>query len=723
MKKTILSAILILSATISNAEEANEEAVRAEVTYKYGTETTSQEYFESVYLYNDLIHYLDNQNLHITYQAETIGEYNQPDQMVFSVDGNSYRWNKYYVDGFRIDSRFFTGSSLYTTNMSNYDLSLDYINSELRFDTSANRAERAEVSFNIGDLGGISAGTSEFIRLLHPTASDRAYKPIELRSNITGAGTADLNFALTGGDGQSYMQSVYMYFGARDMVGFDNGGITDYYTEKYGKIQLNGELPLRLGGLFDKGGYFVSYAQRDHLNSEFYYGEQESPALNSYSASIYGVKRGEELNYTSGFNFALNRTEHENLNYSRNVIDHDGEAFEPWMPDGSNIEFSHSLTLDKRLNDWLTLNVDTYNTLMRFNSSQSDFYNSTYAQTITQDEATPLYLYEWHSSSFYSALLENSVGLSTQKRLSDKIDIRANFDLTLDAMLVSGNSIVSPNFELRAGFDFNITKWLNIELNLGRERVNYNSEDIQFLSNDYLTGEVYYINDTNGNGSYDSGEKGSLFTTTGGGYHSLSSEAKQPTYYVVDIPINITLGRHSLTLLNSYRKYCNNWTVGFDGDYSDYGYMEQVTPQNLTWSDAEVEFDPVDIFYFDGGKEVYYEVGDYPDGIMGDGFFTSTPFFFCSNVQYTYTAPRFTFSLNWQSYMMSGISTLGNGPLHNNIGTLSESSANPNTYQVIENQSSEYKAVGRLDQDRAYIARIFASYQVTPKLSIAANAK
>lgn len=147
--------------------------------------------------------------------------------------------------------------------------------------------------------------------------------------------------------------------------------------------------------------------------------------------------------------------------------------------------------------------------------------------------------------------------------------------------------------------------------------------------------------------------------------------------------------------------------------------MEQVTPVNYTYG----ALDPVDIFYFDGGKEVNYVVGDYPSGVMGDNFFTSTPYFFCSNIEYTYTAPRLTLTLNWQSYMMSGLSTLGNGPISNNIGTLSESSANPNTYQVLGNPDSPYQAVGRMDQDRAYIARIFLSYKITPKLLVALNAK
>ncbi len=710
MKKTILSLLLLfsISATYSQEEQPT-----------YGVETITSEYLEQRYLYTNLVHYLDNKNLHVTYQAETTGEFNTPDRMIFSVEGSSFRWNKFYLDGFRIDSRFFAGSTLYTPNMHNFDLELDYIDSKLNFTSIANPNSKVSVSYNLGGIGGISESTESIIHIFHQTATDREYKPIDERSQIKGSGAIELDYVVKGKSGD-YLQSIYANVGERGFVGFDNTGIYTLYPERYGEIQLSGEMPFTLGSLFDKTNYIVNLANREHLYSEFYYGEEESPELKSYAVSMYGRKSGDRLSYTSGFNLAFNNTEHEDLNFDRNVIDHDGEGFEPWQPDGTTMELSHSLTMDKKLNDWLTLKVDTYNSLIGFNPTQNNFQNTTYSQLTTQDEATMLHLYEWHSNKFYSALLENSAGVNIYRELTRSLTLRADLNLTLDAMLVEGNSIVSPNFEARVGFDFRPTSWLDMELNLSRERVNYNIDDIRYLSADYLSGELYYINDSNQNGIYDSGEKGGLYITSGGEYNTLSDDAKQPTYYVVDIPIHLTFGRHRISLLHSYRKYCNNWSVSFDGDYSDYGYMESVSIKKDLSTDAAVD---MDLFFYDGGKEVNYTVGDYPDGIMGSNPFTSTPFYFCSNIEYSYTAPRFSISVNWQSYMMSGISTLGNGPLHNNLGSLSESSANPNTYLVVEDSESKYSAVGRLDQDRAYVARIFASYKVTDRLSVALNAK
>ena len=94
-----------------------------------GIEKKSSSFFRDRYQYNDLVHYLDNLNDFVTYESETTGQFNMPDPLIFSIAGNSYRWNKYYLDGFRLDSRFNSGSNNYMPDMYNHSLSLDYYKS------------------------------------------------------------------------------------------------------------------------------------------------------------------------------------------------------------------------------------------------------------------------------------------------------------------------------------------------------------------------------------------------------------------------------------------------------------------------------------------------------------------------------------------------------------------------------------------------------------------
>ncbi len=667
---------------------------------EYGVESISSDFFKSRYFDNDLVHYLDNLDLYVTYQAETTGQFNSPDQLIFSVEGNSYRWNSYYLDGFRVDSRFFSGSTLYEADMYNLDLALDYIGSTLNF-TSHRATPSVEASLNFGGLGGISPGTEWAINLFHETASQRAYKDILYRNKTTAAGTVRLHYDVEGASGKSYAQSLYADFGERKIVSFDNTGINLYYPESYGTVQLAGQMGLTLWGLFDSTSYLYNFASRSALGSEFYYDYDETQALISNSASIYGQRAIGGGRLTSGITVALNNVKHRDINFSRNLLDQDGEAFEPYKPEGNNLELSHALTLSKSLGEGLTLEVDTYNSLLYWAPTTSSWSNYIYMQRITDQKATPLYHYNWSSEAYASGLLENSVSLAYHRYLSDALTLRANGGLTLDAILLGGGDTkISPNVELQAGLAYNPNAWFNAELTLARKRVAYTIEDVQYLSDSYLNGTFYYSR---------GGEAGDYYTSSGGALHSLAKGTEQPAYWVVDIPVNFTFGRHRISFLQSIRKYTNNWITSYDKPSEEYGYT--------------VDVNGVDLYYLNSGATPSYIVSNYPEGIMGSSLLTSSPFYICSNIQYRYTTPRFLFVVGWQSYMQSGLSTLGNGPLHNNIGVLSESTANPNTFINSDNPTSDYPYVGRLDQERAYVIRLFASYDVSDKLNCALNFK
>ncbi|MFR9503398.1 MAG: hypothetical protein SNH73_02960 [Rikenellaceae bacterium] len=664
-----------------------------------GVETKSVDFFKERYQYNDMVHYLDNLDLYVTYQAETTGQFNQPDQLIFSIEGNSYRWNSYYLDGFRIDSRYFSGSTLYNPNLYESSLSMDYIGSDIFFEQQRTTDAYISASYNVGGLGGISSGTQWAINLFHETASERQYKPITSRNKVAGAGTFTSTFVVERGD-ERYYHSQYINFGERDIVDFDNSGICSYYPESYLSAQFNGDLTLSLGSLFDSTHYLINYSSRSNLNSEYYYSEAETAAYNGYSISLYGVSERDDLRYTSGFSFAQHNTKHEDINYSRNLYDQDGEAFEPYEPDGNSFELSHSILLERRLNPWLSVSFDGFNSLLYAAPTTKEFSNTVYTQAITDQSPTELYIYKWRAESYASALLENSLMLNAERRLSDDLIFRGRLGLTLDATLLGGGkSKVSPNVEAQANFSYNPNCWFSAEMTLSRRRVAYTIEDVQYLSDDYLNGDVYYAS------------SGSYFTSTGGALHTLSDNLQQPAYWAFDLPLNFTFGRHRISLLQSARKYVNNWITSYDKDASEYGHYEYDSASGM------------DIFYLDSGATPSYVVEHYADGVMGDSFLMNSPFYFSSNVQYSYTSPKFFFSLAWQSYMQSGLSTLGNGPLHNNLGVLSESSANPNTLINAGNVGSDFMAVGRLDQERAYVMRMFASYNVSEKLSFALNLK
>ena len=76
-----------------------------------------------------------------------------PDPLIFSIAGNSYRWNKYYLDGFRLDSKFNSGSNNYMPDMYNHSLSLDYYKSVMNYTTDKVTPNSAAIRYNVGGLG------------------------------------------------------------------------------------------------------------------------------------------------------------------------------------------------------------------------------------------------------------------------------------------------------------------------------------------------------------------------------------------------------------------------------------------------------------------------------------------------------------------------------------------------------------------------------------------
>ena len=669
----------------------------------YGSQHRSSELFRTFYRSGDLSNYLDNLDDYTTYQTETTGGFASPDRLTFSVSGNSYRWNRFYVDGFRIDSRFMPGSTPYHIDMYTHSLDIDYHHSQLWFTNDGYVPDAIRATYNLGGLGGISRGTKQFINLLHLTAQERQYKPFRHRNKMQGMGSIDMNYTVRHGEGQ-YRQHLFFDYGVRKLVDFDETGIDDYYPEDFFKLSLDGQLPVKPSRMFDTMGYLFTAGGRSNMGSEFYLGRDETAHQGTYSLSVYGKRQRNRTSYTQGLTLAFNTISHDDLNYSRNIIDQDGEGFEPWMPDGLTTELSYAVTLRHDFRDWLSISYDGYNSLLHFAPSRTSFSNAAYMRQVNMP-FVPLYVYDWQSLPFATGLLENTASLEFRRRLAPWAELRANVDVTLDAMIVRDETMFRPNWQVMAGIKMHPCRWFAMEVNVSRSRVAFNYDDARYFSNRYLNGDISYWQDRNGNQRFDDDERSGYFTSTGGASRSKVSMLRQPSYLVVDIPIHFRFGRHTISFLNSYRKYFDVWTTTFDGDADDYGHYSLTD-------------DGKQIFFLDGGKPADYVVSTLPKSYMHKegwtNFISNTPYYFSSVIKYEYVGPKFFAMLSWQSYLMAGFAGLGNGPVTNDIAALTESTANPN---------AQIKGIGRYDQDRAYIARLHLGWNINEHFTVALTGK
>ena len=261
---------------------------------------------------------------------------------------------------------------------------------------------------------------------------------------------------------------------------------------------------------------------------------------------------------------------HAEPNFARNFIDQDGEAFEPWIPDGLSDEFTHYFNLKKELPYGLLLDVETYNSVIGFSPTGFRQANPVYIQNVNETWK-PMFVYHWQSEAFTSGLLENRARLSYNRKITPKINMQSNADLTFDGILLGDKSIFRINWQAEANFDYRPNKWFALGLNLARKRVAFNYDHIRFLSDSYLNGTLYYWQYANGNQAFDNGEGTDLLMYTGGEQHSVAGGLQQQYYYLLNIPLKFTFGNHQLVFHNRYKKYNNPWMERNAEDASNYG--------------------------------------------------------------------------------------------------------------------------------------------------------
>lgn len=695
MKHTSALLLLLLSTLISPLSTLHAEAFPT-----FGVDSVSSEFFREWYQSGDLRHYLDNYSDYVTYEAETTGEWGLPEQMVFSINGNSYRWNRLYLNGFRIDSRFQSGSTWYQLNMQEQSLFLNQHRGTIDFVTDSLRASKVWLSNNMGGLRGINPSTQWLINLFHQTASQRNQKGNDLSSRdyIKGAFQGEVTYGIPY-QGKRLYQHAYANWGQRYINTFDQRGITGQYLAPYYKVQLDGELPLPKNSVIDRLNYYVIYQQRSDLYSEFMFSEQEVATQKTHSAALYGTFRTDDRStLTTGLSYGLNNVRH-NSPVFRNLVDQDGEGFEPWYADGKHNEINWAVNYRYQIRPWLHLHLDSYNSLMLFKPADYQLRSTTYMQDFNDRMAYAYSTIEWTSSAFAGGLLENQLTLEARHRFNNIVELQGQLAATFDGIILREHSVVSPNYEMMVGLHLTPAKWFTMDVTLGNFRCRYSYEDMLYLSPDYLNGVVSYS---------PNGVPLDVYKTTGGAYHTPAKGLQQSSYALLDVPFRFNWDgpntHHEFSLLTSFRLYYNQWTTQFAGSPNDYGYYDE------------------GIYYYDTRQANYQVVNMQNGDLFPNHVLINNPFWLSNVAKYSLQSKHVFFSISWQSYWLTGVSALGNGPLQNNLNALSESTANPNILLNQENPD-QYRMLGRLDQDRSFIARMQLGWNINDHWSLSVTGK
>lgn len=651
-----------------------------------GESEVPTEFFREWYHRSDLIYYLEALSDHTIAETTTYGQWWIPERLAIAVEGLPSTANRYYIDGMRTDDRFQAGSSLYVPNMQQYNLCINTHTSQLYFSLDSTSRDYVQATYNTGQLGnGEPAwGTAAIFNITHrsPMESADTYKHITARRHLTGAGTLDAAYTIKDTQGKRYRQHIYAAYGQRNITRENHQGLildNPLYQADYYKVQADGQLPICTNSVFDYLGYRMNFSGREDGGSELLYNYNEVYDHKNYSGMLYA--RGKHL--TTGLNWSTNTVLHSNQEFSKNILDQDGESFDPWIADGNTHELSWAVNYDQSLTDWLSVHVDAYNSMIHFNPKNQHFTNVVYMQSPIDEHAKDLYRYEWESNAYTGGLLENTFGLKAHYDMNEKLSLNAHLDITLDAILLRNKSKVNGNIQAGINLDLHPCKWFEMGVSLAHERMPYTVDQLRYFSDDYMNANVYYA------------RTDELYATTGGKYHHYKKGLLQTSYLELDIPIHLHFGKHEIVLQQSYKKFFNAWHTNYLGAPEDYGYYQ--------------DYDGVDVFYLNGGIQEY-EVGVAP--VFGNNWLMNSPYYFSQLTRYTYTGRKVLVSVSWQSMQASGYCGLGNGFQTNNLGALSETTANPNTSNVIDNQGGEHRGVGRYNLDKGYVCRFYLAYNI-----------
>ncbi len=676
----------------------------ADVFQHNGVDSVGSDFFRNWYHQPNLVHWLENKADFAVYLTETTGNWQLPDQLVFSIEGNPHRQNHYYLNGFRTDSRFHSGSTMYFPNMEQHSLLTDTYQSRLYFRQDSLQADFVRINGNAGGLGGVSPTTIYLISLNHNSARERFYYETDLshphngkstglfpeahRQHILGSGQLEAQYSIRTRTNKALTQHIYADFGWRTMPEYRASGIEGSYVKPWYKFQANGELPMPDKIDLPSLHYLLNISGRGTMGQEFLYNRDEIVQNDTWSASVYlqSQKNTQHTQWTAGLTWATNRTVHDNLQFERNIVDQDGEAFEPWLTDGMVHELTAAATLKHKFNHWLSISYDGANSLLHFAPSTRTWSNKVIWKSMFGSENYELYSINWEAEDFTAGLLENTVSITAEHSPVNWFSVKGSVDFTLDGVLLSGKkSFIRPNWQANLSLQFQPCQWFAADLNIGDYRMTFDIEHVRFFSDNYMNGNIM--------------QGDVLFGTTGGKYHRLSPKQWQPRYFLIAVPLRFDIGRHEITIISSFRKYHDLWDISLDGGAEKYGYFTTATP--ATGYNGQV-------FFFNPTVR-YYTTTAAP--AMGNNIFSNTPFYASNLVKYAYNGNKWYVSLSWQSFIMTSTSAFGNGPLANDVNILSETLANPNSRIVTDNKT-EFAHVGRANQDRAYIARFMLAYNI-----------
>ena len=471
----------------------------------------------------------------------------------------------------------------------------------------------------------------------------------------------------------------------------DFNTIDGTFTERGKGLLLSAsyERTLKSGSLFLTGVY--NGLRRDHALAEF--GRLPQETRDEDRESYFTGMRLREGRWSLALSYLR---EHEDLtpntmNFLKDLKDNDGEGMFPFERFGSFASGVFRMSLDLSLlpaengrTSRIDLFADVKSAALTGTERAFDFDPLSF-------DRTPEAVILWSGGGAY-------------RNTNQEIKAGALMKVKLTPLLSFVSRLVVQHSRIRfqdsandlsffaPGFDVGFVLFRNPEILISYEQAPYElREDVNFfLETRRPGGTIRQWQDRNGDLAYQPGEEGPILGYTGGPFHAPASGLKMPMKKRVLVLLTAPISKaFTLSIKGLYKRIDRNLQVRFK---EDYGFYEEINRTSL--------------FFFDAPFREY---------ALANDSFSPKPFYAQLLFQIASRANKtWFFSFSFLAHMGMGRTAFGNGAGANDIGILSESEAHPNSW---------INAFGRVDGDRAYLAKLFFGLHVTRDLTLGVDLK
>lgn len=436
-------------------------------------------------------------------------------------------------------------------------------------------------------------------------------------------------------------------------------------------------------------------ANRSRLDAELggYPQENREKKRNAFVTGISVKKEKLDLNFS--FQYEKEDLTPTVKNFSKELKDNDGDGFFPWNKSGEfsgvvyNLDIKVPFKFDL-LGKKLAVNpfLDGRHAMLQGRET-IDTCNPVFFDN------TPYLIVSWQQGSKYSNSNTNlKIGANISWDVSTNLSLLAKLFVQYNHLGFGvGDSERNLTFRV-PGFDAGVflfkSKKTRILFSYGMLPYDIKENINLFLEPDRPYGTINYWNDPNGDLSFQAGEQGQLFGYTGGAYHGKAEDISAPVKERLLLTVSTKISRnYVLNVKGILKKVRNNLAVRFA---EDYGFYEQ--------------HDNQEVYFFDRPFENYLLTNyDYAK----DPLYAQLLLNFIGGKK-----DKWFFNFSFLAHMGMGVTAFGNGPGSNDIGVVNESMAHPNSW---------INGFGRVDGDRAFVAKLYFGFNLTKKLFLGTSLK